>query len=140
MAVQLEGLDAFLQGLKDVEERYRKAAAAAVYQEATIVGRESVKQCPVDTGRLRSSFYLKPPEDLNNPVVRMGYGTDYGVYVHERVDVYHAAPTKAKFLEDPINAAKSGWAERVARRMKALVDGGRVPAMPAVSGEEESGG
>lgn len=31
----------------------------------------------------------------------ISYGTHYGVYVHERLDVYHKPPTQAKFLSDP---------------------------------------
>jgi hypothetical protein len=114
-------------------EQYKAAVAAAVYQEAVQVANVSVKQVPVDTGRLRASFWLAPPESLDNPVVRAGYGTDYALYVHERTDVSHAKRQKgggmaesgkAKFLEDPINDAKSGWADRVAERAKENIKNG----------------
>jgi hypothetical protein len=32
----------------------------------------------------------------------LGYGTDYGIYVHENLMARHKAPTRAKFLEIPI--------------------------------------
>lgn len=137
-----------IKGLAELEaklnaafDRYRGAMAAAVYQEACVIGRESILQVPVDTGRLRASFYVAPPAALVNPVVRMGYGVDYALPVHEMTDVPHKVG-KAKFLEDPINDAKGEWLDRVAKRTKTNFDSniglsdanGLFPESPQVTG------
>lgn len=124
--MELSGLAQVLEAMKEANERFKGAVAAAIYQEAVIVASASIKQVPVDTGRLRSSFWLALPESIENPTVRAGYGTDYAMYVHERTDLSHTKQGKhgatesgkAKFLEDPVNDAKGGWASRVAARAR----------------------
>lgn len=125
--MELSGLAQVLEAMNAASEQYKGAVAAAVYQEAVLVANASIKQVPVRTGRLRGSFWLAAPESADNPAVYCGYGTDYALPVHERTDVSHmkmqkhggmGESGKAKFLEDPINDAKDGWADRVARRAK----------------------
>ncbi len=57
---------------------------------------------PVDTGALKESGFLEKQEFVGGGRVVMGYGKggtpDYAILVHERVDMHHKAPTKAKFL------------------------------------------
>jgi len=116
MSVAIEGVQKILQNLDLAGRRSRGAVAAALYQEGLAIMAESVKQVPVDTGRLRSTHYVSPPTgDKDDPVCTLGYGTNYGVYVHERPELKHTSG-KAKFLEDPINSARSGYVERVAAR------------------------
>lgn len=119
----VEKIQALLQAQID---KYQKATAAALYQEAQDIMRASVRECPVDTGRLRATHYVGPPEITSSGQigVRLGYVTDYGLYVHERTDLRHNSPTKAKFLEDPMNAAKGGYIARIAARAKANVERG----------------
>lgn len=109
----LKGLDGILTKMKAYGEENKKAGAKAVLQEAYALQAESQKECPVATGRLRASAYTKPTDDG----AKVGYGTGYSVYVHERVDIPHKVG-KAKFLEDPLNRMKVGYAERIAKRMK----------------------
>lgn len=106
-----------VEAIAAAKKRYQQAAAAAVYQEASAVMAESLTECPVDSGRLRQSHYVAPPSDLDDPVAHAGYGADYGVMVHERDDMKHAAPTKAHFLSDPIARTTEGYGERVAKRI-----------------------
>lgn len=77
---------------------------------------ESLMECPIDTGTLRDSARIEPVEEYGEAVrVRFGYGygdtpnpitghlpSEYAVPVHEILEARHAAPTKAKFLEDPV--------------------------------------
>lgn len=93
-------LSAIVAGLKDV------APEAMLYaMEPTF--KASQKEVPVDTMDLRSSGYMVLGGSKSAPVVEIGYAKGgkprYAVIVHEDMEAQHARPTKAKFLEDPIN-------------------------------------
>jgi hypothetical protein len=95
---------------------HQGALGAALYQEGLAIDAEAVKQMPVDTGRMRATHYVTPPQDDGEgPVVEDGIGVEYGVFVHERMDVNHPVGN-AKFYENPINAAREGYAERIKER------------------------
>jgi len=77
---------------------------------------DSAREVPVRTGQLRRSGTNNgnaPPDMEGGPsntidamggvYVDFGYGTLYAVYVHENLEARHKPPTKAKFLEDPVN-------------------------------------
>lgn len=101
----MEALDALPQaGLEAVVP----ALSQTLYREAEAVMAESKRIVPVETGALRASGQVQPPEVEGTRVsVRMGYGNaavPYAVYVHERLDLKHKPPTQAKFLEIPARA------------------------------------
>lgn len=48
----------------------------------------------------------------------VGYGTDYGIYVHENLTAYHAPPTQAKFLEQPARTNRNNMAAIVRNALK----------------------
>ena len=113
MAIKLKGAARVEKNLKKAAVSYTQAMSAAIYQKGLEVLAGSVRLVPVDTGRLRSTHYVTIPSSRG--VVEMGYGTDYAVPVHERTDVRHTTG-QAKFLEQPVNAARSGYAADVARK------------------------
>ena len=119
----MKNKDKVLKRITEIVNQYPGVVGMAMYQQATIIARESLKQCPVDFGRLRASFYLAPPENNSFPVVKLGYGTKYAIYVHEMVGNKHPVG-KAKFLEDPVNEAKSSWLNKVAARASSLIKSG----------------
>jgi hypothetical protein len=57
---------------------------------------------PVDTGDLKRSGFLEQEATKNGARVVIGYGRagnpNYAAFVHERVDIPHAAPTRSRFL------------------------------------------
>lgn len=114
---EIIGLQDLVQAMKHLQTRYQEAVAAAIYQEACTVMAASLQLCPVDVGRLRQSHYVAPAVDIDNPVVQVGYGAAYGVYVHERADIKHSSPTKDHFLSDPLTEATSGYSERLSKRI-----------------------
>lgn len=65
-------------------------------------------EVPVDTGDLKKSGYLQLGSLRGKPRVEMGYGyhnsPPYAQLVHERTDIRHQSPTKAKYLQDPVMA------------------------------------
>ncbi len=116
--IEITGADKVIRGLKRAGKRGRNALGAALYLEAADIMRASLREVPVDTGRLRSSHYIAPPGrgDFSGPVVELGYGTDYALAVHEQTEVPHGGETKSKYLTGPMNRAMSGYALRVAKR------------------------
>ena len=123
------GLSKVLGNLEKAEKNHRLAVAGAIYVEGQRVMSKSLRQVPVDTGRLRNSAYVGRPNLTGNPFVRLGYGTKYALAVHERTEVPHRVG-KAKYLEDPMKEAMPGYVERVANRAKKLLGAGQGLRLP----------
>lgn len=83
---------------------------------------ESQILVPVDKGVLKRSGFLKTRKTVRGAVAVMGYGRFgrpfYTGIVHERLDVVHAAPTQAKFLESAIKKHMSRFLPRVTAYIK----------------------
>ena len=66
---------------------------------------KSLEQVPRETGELADSAYLEVRETKKGALVEIGYGRggnpNYAIFVHE-MPYQHAAPTKNKFLQDPL--------------------------------------
>lgn len=111
----LKGKDWYLARLNTFVTDFPGVVGDAMYQEATTIANESQAQCPVDHGTLKRSFMMVQSGTREKPTVTLSYGTNYAVYVHERVGLLHPVG-KAKFLEDPIIAARPTWLQNVWRR------------------------
>jgi len=95
---------------------------------------ESQRLVPVDTGRLKRSGELSVKRTGGTIVAKIGYGregkhiVDYATKVHEVLTFRHAAPTQAKFLEQPLLAQMSLIPGRMAEHIKknsVLAGGGK---------------
>jgi len=115
MAFEFRGVEELQRNLNRLAKEYPEAAEQALHEEAEIIMADAKERCPVDTGRLRATGYVQPPSDGE---VEIGFGTDYGIYVHERTELNHPSG-EAKFLENAINARMDGYLERLAKRVKA---------------------
>jgi hypothetical protein len=123
-----------LQRFDTAEKLVKEASRVALYNEIIQIMRLSIRQVPVDTGLLRSTAYVTLPTTGSKINIKVGYGSQYVVYVHENTTAFHNPPTKAKFLSDPIQERLNGFAERVAANVKRMVKNGQVvslsPVMP----------
>lgn len=93
-------ISSFLKGLGEARKRVLEAGRQAVTRAgAHILGQAQVL-APVETGALKASAVAEPAT-VNGHTITMvlGFNTDYAAAVHERLDLHHAAPTQAKFLE-----------------------------------------
>lgn len=64
---------------------------------------ESKKICPTKTGYLRGSGYVTEPVfGYGQILASIGYSAEYAYWVHELTENAHHPPTKAKFLEEPL--------------------------------------
>lgn len=114
-----------------VQGDWKNAVAAAIYQKGFAIMADSVREVPVDKGRLRATHYVAPPTDIDNPVAELGYGTDYAVPVHEIADVHHPVG-KDQFLRDPFMRHMPGYVQWIAARAKKLfARGTRIGGVPS---------
>ena len=111
------GGDEVKANLDRLAEEYPQAAEDSLYEEAEAIMTLAKEKCPVDTGRLMNTGYVSPPSDGE---VELGFGTDYGIYVHERTEANYVTG-EAKFLENAINERSAGFQERMIKRIQGRV-------------------
>ncbi len=102
IAVKVFGIEQTIENIEQKKMEIEMRLPDLVYQAGQHLRSESVKEVPVDTGRLRASATVSPVKrEGGRFYVEVGYGTDYAIYVHERTELRHRVG-KAKFLEDPL--------------------------------------
>lgn len=116
--IKVEGGDALRRALIKAGELGRTALKSGLYAEGNAILGVSQVEVPVDTGTLRSSGHVELPKDETGGrvVVEIGYGgaaQGYALIVHERMDLKHVPPGKAKYLEDPALRAITGMGQRL---------------------------
>lgn len=111
MGVRFVGLQKAINGFTRLEENIQDAAGEGVDDGIELVYEQSQIEVPKDTGRLAKSA-RRVPRKQSGPVRSKGLrygdgalnsnGESYAAAVHEILKASHAAPTKAKFVEDPL--------------------------------------
>lgn len=142
--VVIRGARKILKNLRIISRRYEGALGSAIYLQAQSIMAQSKRLVPVDTGRLRATGYVGPPENrgLFRIQVQAGYGTEYAVPVHEDMDARHSPGLTAKYLEKPTKAAAPKAAQRIAKWTRQFMETDRgfgavtFPASPQDKGEE----
>lgn len=139
--IGLKGQEAFVAAVNKLKQAYPRAAGAVVYSIATKIMEAAVPLAPKQTGALRQSAYVTPPESGR---VEFGFGVDYAPKVHEETDVRHQEGG-AKFLQRAIDmVARRALQESPSVMLNAVRGGGttpgagKFPATPAVSGATEA--
>lgn len=131
--VQVEGLEAVRQVFEQLRLKTPHAVAAALNVEGEKIMTSSKQTyVPVDTGALKASGHVKPPEISGGEIsVVLAYGgpaASYALWVHEIPpppekswsgrSARHEPPTQWKYLETPAKAAIPGMDERLAAEMR----------------------
>ncbi len=97
------------------------AFGRALYEEALIETKESIRRTPRDTGALRGSHETGRPEhkgrDISVTIRVGGPAAGYAVHVHENLEADHPVG-RAKFLESTINESAPHMPSRVSVRMR----------------------
>jgi hypothetical protein len=121
MAQFIKNIPKVIGNIKKLEKGVPLLAAAALYQEALIEQKESMKRTPVDTGTLRNSHETSAPywkgKFLNVDIQVGGPAASYAVVVHEDLEAFHRHG-EAKFLENTIKESAPYMLARIAKRMK----------------------
>jgi hypothetical protein len=140
ISLEIKGVPEMKAKLKRLVDTYAEASAAALYMMGLRALAIAIRKTPVDTGRLRATNYCAPPEVAQGGMmtVTLGFGTAYGIYVHERTDLKHTSG-EAKFLQKALDEIAAGYLPTIARLIKAnaeqgvglrAVDAGGVPTTP----------
>lgn len=133
----------YLKGLDDVLGKLKKATDAIPGKtlkgliRAAIIVRRDMEQTkpkiPVDTGNLRSSYFLVtsngdtrdgsnpgvPKQAVPGPYVALGFSANYAVKVHEAVNVTFQRPgSGAKFLESALDRNAKSILEMIQKEAK----------------------
>jgi len=126
MAITLD-VGTVLGNIKKLDHTIPLVAAAALYQEALVEQKESMKRTPVDVttkrggGTLRDSHQTSPPkwkgQNLEVTIKVGGPAAGYAVIVHEDMEAHHTVG-QAKFLESTILESAPFMLARIAKRMK----------------------
>lgn len=115
-SIEFQGLDEVSRVLGRARTAER-VMARAVFSEAETVLNESKKIVPVDTGVLKNSGAVSPPQIEPGAVeVEITYGgaaAPYALYVHEDPDARHEPGKTYKYLEIPVMAHKDKFARNV---------------------------
>jgi hypothetical protein len=120
MAITLD-VGQVLGSMKKLDHTIPLVAAAALYQEALVEQKESMKRTPVDTGALRDSHQTSLPrrkgQNLEVTIKVGGPAAGYAVIVHEDMEAKHEVG-EAKFLERTIQESAPHMLARIAKRMQ----------------------
>lgn len=100
-----------------VVEEIGKVSADVLFEALEPTFALSQKYVPKDTGKLKASGFLKIDKVSKFPRVVIGYGKAgdpiYAGIVHERLDLSHTAPTRAKYLLSALEEEESNIQSRV---------------------------
>lgn len=100
----------FLNGIKELTAGALQYALEPTFEL-------SQEYCPVKTGRLKGSGYIKVTSTAFGPRGVVGYAPrndpPYATWVHEHTSVHHEAPTRAKFLQAALEEKQGDLIERV---------------------------
>ncbi len=114
------GLDELQAKLKASGKRATVALAGPLRLEAELIMTEAKQLAPVDLGTLRASGVVQSPDvGPKRVTVELGFGgaaAAYALIQHERTDFTHTVG-QAKFLEQPMKAAKAGFGTRLAKHV-----------------------
>lgn len=124
-----------LSGMKMTGDRQVRARLRRIGQtapQAVVMGimalgeriaADAVKRTPVDSGRLRASVYVAPPQKIARGTVEVGFGTTYAPSVHERTEARHTTG-EAKFLERAVLSLTGQGLRIVADTAERFVESG----------------
>lgn len=119
--LELKGTKEMRKALRRLGDRAEFAMKRALTTEAEKVMAKAKRLTPVDTGALRASGHVQPPVVRPGTIeVTLGFGgpsASYAVFVHERTELNHTVG-QAKYLEQPVNEAARGLADRLAAELR----------------------
>lgn len=134
-SVKFEGLDKAIKELGAFTDKIAGALESALFVEGEQTITEAKVITPVDEGVLRASGFVMLPERNGDEVfVDIGFGgpsgsgnhggetnskdVGYAIIQHEDLTFFHTVG-QAKYLEVPLNKRKTGYSERIAKRIRA---------------------
>ena len=106
--IKIEGLDRLRTKWNAMPAKIKKMTMDALMKSGYQVERESKKETPVDTGRLRSSISIASSLALRaEPHVIISPHTNYAIYVHDGTRRMKARPFMTKGYESSRSKIKA---------------------------------
>tara|TARA_R110002020_G_scaffold2230_4_gene10433 strand:- start:6273 stop:6680 length:408 start_codon:yes stop_codon:yes gene_type:complete len=104
---------------KQIQSKIMEGARQAVVREARLIRDKSKRLVPVETGKLRDSFFSRKGRVDNEMYEQIiGYSADYAQKQHENL-AYKHEQGQAKYLSQPVDeqaeTAPQRWAARIAK-------------------------
>ena len=99
----------FVGSLNVFERAFLGKVEGALRDAGEYVLEQSSREVPHEVGDLQDSGRVT----VDGTTVAISYDTPYAVRQHEEMDYHHDAGRKAKYLEDPLNAASNGPIQRI---------------------------
>ena len=128
--IRLAGVPAFRDILRRAGANSGALAATALWQEGLKIMNVSQREVPVRWGILRSTGTVHSPTRRGTNVeVVLSYGGPAAPYAwvqHEKLSLRHDAPTKAKYLQDPVLEQETSFQTAMERRMGYLFQTNQV--------------
>ncbi len=111
------------QNMLKVIERIENVTPEAIRFGLDPIFTESQRLVPVDKGPLKASGFVEVRTTGTGRVsAEIGYGRFgrpfYAGFVHERTDIRHSPPTRAKYLEAAVNKHIGDFSRRVALHLE----------------------
>lgn len=111
----LKNLQQFIDWVPDATADILEESLQPTFQK-------SQEYVPVDTGDLKNSGFLQKDSTKSSARVVIGYGRagnpNYAAFVHERIDIPHEAPTRARFLSSALEEDQGDIQGRIIRALK----------------------
>jgi len=123
---RITGLENVIRNTTILEKDIKRTIGMALFEGSEKVMGEikSIPIVPVDTGVLRNTGLVEPPEPtLDGVSVTLGFGGPAAIYAavqHERLD-YHHPVGQAKYLEQPVRDNLRNFTARTIRALRALI-------------------
>lgn len=99
----------FVGSLSVFERAFRGKVEDALRDAGEYVLEQSSREVPHEVGDLQDSGRVT----VDGDTCAISYDTPYAVRQHEDMTYQHDAGRKAKYLEDPLNAASNGPIQRI---------------------------
>ena len=113
-----KNMEALIAGMEE-------QATDVIYEALEPTFQLSQKYVPVDTQTLKDSGFLEKDESGKYPRVQIGYSkagkVPYAALVHEKVELRHAAPTRAKFLLTALEEQEGEIQDRIVKGFKQVL-------------------
>ncbi len=107
-----------LRAISGVKAKYAPKIADALRKCAGVAGRKSDYFVPKDTLALMQSKKITVTGKGFGARAVLSYSTHYAIYVHENLDMPHAEPTCAKFLEKAVRLTRGTQASIIKRELE----------------------
>jgi hypothetical protein len=116
------GLEACIKAIGKAKADVGKTIAESLEKCGQVVLKKAKYYVPKDTRALELSGQVVVTGKGLGTKVLVTFGTDYAVPVHERLDLKHAEPTCAKYLERAVRETRGTCASIVRRDLQAGVN------------------